>query len=226
MAYNYLELVNTVAARFNETALTSSNFATAQGFYSSIKEAITTAIRHINQDHFQWPFNHQVEEDTLEAGVSRYSVPSNSKYVDYNTFRVRRNASLGIAQAKRLKELSYAEYLELYIDQEDETDVTKGGVPEYVTATPDGEFIISPLPDKDYDITYEYYTYPVDMILHTDVPEVPERFKHVILDGAMYYAYMFRDNVEQAGIAQNKFENGLKQMRLLLINDSLYFRGI
>ena len=41
----------------------------------------------------------------------------------------------------------------------------------------------------------------------------------------MYYAYMFRDNVEMAGMSQNKFENGIKQMRTILTNEYAYFRG-
>ena len=52
---------------------------------------------------------------------------------------------------------------------------------------------------------------PVDLVDATDVPTIPERFRHVIIDGGMYYAYMFRDNIEMAGMSQNKFENGIKQ---------------
>ena len=40
MAYNYLELVNQVNRRLNETELTSSNFPTATGFYAQVKDAI------------------------------------------------------------------------------------------------------------------------------------------------------------------------------------------
>lgn len=226
MAYDYLGIVNDVAARFNETVLTSSNFSTSSGYYSVLKEAVNSSLRHINQNHFQWPFNHRTEDLDLDAGVSRYTPPDNAKYVDYSTFRVRRNSSLGVAQGKKLTEISYSEYLEKYIDQEDETDSTKGSLPLYVAAAPDGDFVVAPMPDKDYEITYEYYAYPVDLVLSTDVPEVPERFRHVVVDGAMYYSYMFRDNVEQAGMSLNKFEQGLKQMRLLLVNDATYFRGI
>ena len=49
MAYNYLDLVNIVARRLNETELTSSNFTTAKAFYSTIKDSVNTSIRDINQ---------------------------------------------------------------------------------------------------------------------------------------------------------------------------------
>lgn len=226
MAYNYLGLVNDVAARYNETALTSGNFTSAAGFYSAIKEAINASLRHINQAHYQWPFNHQLEELVLEAGVSRYTAPPNTKLIDFESFRVKRNTSLDVNEGKLLTELSYSEYLSTYVDQEYETDVTKGGVPRNVARTKDGDFIIVPMPDKAYEIEYEYFTFPVDLALSTDVPVVPERFRHVVIDGAMYYAYMFRDNIEQAQLSQAKFESGLKQMRSLLINEHAYFRAV
>ena len=225
MAYNYLGLVNDVALRLNETQLTSSNFSTATGFYSSIKEAVNSSIKHINQAHFFWPYNHQVDEVTLTAGVSRYSLPANAKYVDFGSFRVRRNTDLSVGQGRRLDQMTYSEYLSNYIDQEYETDTTAGGVPRRVIRTPDQEYIIVPMPDKAYEVDYEYYVNPVDLELYDDVSTIPEQFRHVIVDGAMYYAYMFRDNVEMAGMSQNKFENGIKQMRTLLVNENVYFRS-
>lgn len=225
MAYNFLSLVNDVALRVNETQLTSSNFATATGFYPQIKEAVNSSLRHINQAHFFWPYNHNTEEQVLEAGTSRYALPDNAKYVDFGSFRVKRDTSLNIGQGKRLTQLTYSEYLDNYIDQEYETDTTKGSAPRNVVRTPDQEFIIVPMPNQDYEIEYEFYMEPVDLELYSDIPTVPEQFRHVIVDGAMYYAYMFRDNIEMANLSQSKFENGIKNMRTLLVNENVYFRA-
>jgi hypothetical protein len=225
MAYNFLSLVNDVALRINETQLTSSNFSTATGFYPQIKEAVNSSLRHINQAHFFWPYNHNTEEQTLEAGTSRYALPDNAKYVDFGSFRVKRDTDLNVGQGKKLQQLTYAEYLDVYIDQEYETDSTKGGVPRNVVRTPDQEFIIVPQPNAAFEIEYEYYMEPVDLELSTDIPTIPDQFRHVIVDGAMYYAYMFRDNIEMANISQSKFENGIKQMRTLLVNENAYFRA-
>ena len=225
MAYNYLGLVNDVALRLNETQLTSANFSTSTGFYASIKEAVNSSVRHINQAHFFWPYNHQTAEDTLTAGVSRYALPANAKYIDFGSFRVRRNTTLSVGEGRRLHQVTYSEYLDRYINQEYETDSTVGGVPRNVVRTPDQEYIIIPMPNEAYEIDYEYYVTPVDLELFDDVPTIPEQFRHVIVDGAMYYAYMFRDNLEQAGMSQNKFENGIKTMRTLLVNENVYFRS-
>jgi hypothetical protein len=152
-------------------------------------------------------------------------LPDNAKYVDFGSFRVKRNTTLNVGQGRRLDQLTYSEYLSNYIDQEYETDSTRGGIPRNVVRTPDNEFIIVPMPDKAYEIQYEYYMEPVDLELYSDIPTVPEQFRHVIVDGAMYYAYMFRDNIEMANLSQSKFENGIKQMRTLLVNENAYFRA-
>ena len=47
---------------------------------------------------------------------------------------------------------------------------------------------------------------------------IPDAFKHVVLDGAMYHCYMFRDNSQQASIAKQKFDQGIERMRTLLVN--------
>jgi len=225
MAYDFLGLSNDVAGRLNEVQMTSANFATVTGVSQNIKEAVNSSIRHINQSHFHWPFNHNTEEEILSAGVSRYSLAENIKYVDFGSFRVKRNTTLNVGEGRRLNQINYSEYLSTYLDQEYETDSTKGGVPRNVVRTPDMGFVIVPMPNLAYTIQYEQYMDPVDLIEATDVPTIPERFRHVIIDGAMYYTYMFRDNIEMAGMSQNKFDNGVKQMRTLLTNEYAYFRG-
>jgi hypothetical protein len=81
------------------------------------------------------------------------------------------------------------------------------------------------MPNLAYAIDYEYYINPVDLELYDDVPTIPEQFRHVIVDGAMYYAYMFRDNIEMASMSQSNLKNGIRQMRTLLVNENVYFRS-
>lgn len=225
MAYDYLGLVNDIARRLNETELTVENFDSAVGVYAAFKDAVNSSIRHINHSHFFYPFNHNVEDEVATPGESRYPIPDTAKYVDFNSFRVKRNPSLSVAEGKKLESLSYEEYLRTYIDQEFESDATKGGVPRYVVRAPNQEYIIVPMPDKAYEYQYEYYMNAPDLVEYDDVPTIPENYRYLIVDGSMYYAYMFRDNIEQASIAQSKFENGIKNMRTILVNEHMYFRA-
>ena len=70
MAYNFLGLVNAINRRLNEVELTSSNFATATGFYSQAKDAVNAAIRYLNQSEYFWAFNHNTKEQTLSVAFT------------------------------------------------------------------------------------------------------------------------------------------------------------
>jgi hypothetical protein len=223
MAYNYLELVNQINRRLNETELTSSNFASATGFYAQCKDAINASLRDINQHEFNWPFNHVEQEDVLSSNVTRYPFPHDAKLVDFDSFRIKEDSSLGNATT-RLGVLAYEEYLDKYVDQEYNTN-GRSGVPQMVAHGPALEYLLTPEPDKAYTVVYEYYRVPVDLELYDDVPAVPERFKHVIVDGAMHYAYLFRGNSQDAMVAKQKFDEGIKNMRIVLINRTYYLRS-
>ena len=224
MAYDYLGLVNDVNARLNEVQLTASNFADAAGFYQQAKEAVNSSVRYINQIHFEWPFNHVEQEDVLTAGTVRYPFPSDMKTVDMDAFRIKRDDTLG-NDTRKLRILSYEEYLERFIDQEYNESSSVQDIPQYVFRAPNLEYGVVPPPKEDYTLIYEYYRFPVDLVNATDVPNVPERFRHVIVDGAMHYAYLFRSNSQDAVLAKQKFDEGIKDMRTLLINRTEYVRS-
>jgi len=224
MAYNYLGLTNEVNRRLNEVELTSSNFATATGFYAHIKDAVNASIRDINHTHYEWPFNHVLAEETLTAGTTRYAFPSDASTIDFDTFRVKEDATLA-NETVRLNIISYDDYLQRFVDQEYSTDSSKRDIPAMVFHAPSLEWGVVPAPDQAYEIAYEYYRIPVDLISATDVPSIPERFKQVILDGAMYHAYMFRSNEQAATLAKTKFDEGIKKMRILLINRYVYMQS-
>lgn len=224
MAYDFLGLVNDVNRRLNEVELTSSNFATANGFYASAKDSVNSAIRHINHTSFEWPFNHVTQEETLTAGTVRYAIPSDAKTIDFDSFRIKRNNTFGNT-TQALELLSYEQYLDEHVDAEYDTGNTSiRSLPKKVFRTPSQEYGVYPPPDKDYEIVYEYYRLPVDLILATDVPTLPEYFRHVIVDGAMHYAYFFRGDSETAAFHLQKFEEGIKDMRTLYINRYDYLR--
>ena len=84
---------------------------------------------------------------------------------------------------------------------------------------------MTPEPDKAYELVYEYYTFPTDLSAATDAPTIPERFLHVIVDGAMHYGYLFRGNTQDAMVMKQKFDEGIKYMRSQLINRTPYVRS-
>ncbi len=224
MAYNFLELVNEINRRVNEVELTTSTFPTAGGFYQTSKDAVNSAIRHINHEEYNWPWNHREEEETLSAGIARYAYPEDAKLINMNSFRIKRNATLNV-ETKKLTIMDYQEYLDKYIDHEYNTSTTIRSTPRYIVRSPSQEFIFIPCPDKAYEVVYEYYQNPVSLTLNTDVPTIPKEFQHVIVDGAMFYTYQFRGDVQAAQLSQQKFVEGIKYMRSLYINRYDYLRS-
>lgn len=222
--YNFLNLVNDVNRRLNEVELNSTNFAGATGFYSLAKDSVNSAVRHINQSAFEWPFNHVTQEESLIPGEVRYFYPQDIKTVDYDTFRIKRSSDFN-NQTQRLRVISYEEYLDKFVDAEYSTDESIRSVPRFVFRTPSQEYGVYPPPKEAYEIAYEYYRLPVDMIHDYDVPTLPEQFRHVITDGAMHFAYFFRGNTQDATLHLEKFDNSIKDMRTIYINRYDYIRS-
>ena len=123
MSGTYLSLTNSVIARLNEVQLTSANFSSARGIQVQAQNAVNESVRYINQREFNYPFNHATETKTLTAGVVRYSLPTSTKTVDYNTFRIVKDSDL-VNSGGRLAILDYNDYVNSYITQEDEINST------------------------------------------------------------------------------------------------------
>ena len=124
MALTYLELTNDVLTRMNEVVLTSATFTDARGIQVQAKNAINEAIRHINQKEFAYPFNHASNSSTVVPGVVRYAIPTGTKYIDYNTARIKKDTDVS-ASGVNLKRLNYNEYISKeFSTQEDEIEST------------------------------------------------------------------------------------------------------
>ena len=223
MAYTYLDITNEVLARFNEVTLTSSGFTSARGFQIQCKNAVNDSINFLNQREFNWPFNHATGSTVLVAGTTRYSIPSTAKTVDYETFRIVKNAALA-TDGGSVSVLDYKEYVDRFISQEDDATVI-GGIPRRVVRTPDNNFLLYPYPDKAYTIKFEYYNLPVVMTAVSHVPTVPEAYRQVIVDGATAFGYQYRGEADHYQLNFARYEKGIDQMRTLLINPFAYVRS-
>ena len=224
MAYNYIGLVNDVNRRLNEVELQEKDFPNAIGEYGAVKEAVNSAIRYINQHEFEWPFNHVEMEEKLIEGQVRYAYPDEAKTVNMDSFRIKRNKELNVS-SKKLEPIAYQEYLNKFVDLEYNDSDSIKGVPDYVFRTPNQQFGVINPPNAEYDIVYEYYRLPVDLIKHDDVPSIPEQFRSVIVNGSMHFAYMFGGDQNESGAMQERFKEEIKNMRALYINRFEYLRS-
>ncbi len=217
MATTFLTLVNDTLRRLNEVELTSTDFATASGFRALVKDAINSALQEVSQKEFEFPFNHTTGSLTLVAGTIQYSLASDLKIADWDSFRINYDADNNYS-ARNLKLINYDSYLRRYFERDSEAGTGDRDQPIYIYRTLDTKVGVTPVPDAAYSISYDYFAYATDLSAHDDTMSVPDAFKHVVLDGALYHCFMFRDNSQQASIAKQKFDEGIERMRTLLIN--------
>jgi len=74
-------------------------------------------------------------------------------------------------------------------------------------------------------LEYKYWAFPADLSAYNDSPVIPDRFRHVIIDGAMAYMMRFRSNEQSAMIHQNNYSDGIAMMRRLLMDDPIDVRS-
>lgn len=126
-----------------------------------------------------------------------------------------------------LKYLSYEEYNERYRERDARPDTDKFSDPEYVYTTYNDELGLTPIPDtSNRTLKFDYYVTNTDLSAHGDTGIIPTRFEPIINARAKYYTYMFRSDVQTAQYALKEYEDGIKRMRVELINRKNYMRAV
>ncbi len=105
------------------------------------------------------------------------------------------------------------------------TQFENGGIPQFIVRSPDNNYLLYPLPDKQYTLAFDYFTFPSDLDAHGDTTSIPDRFGPVIVDGATAFVYQYRGELSQYQINFQRFEQGIKNMQSLLINKYEYVRS-
>ena len=226
MATTYITLVNDLLRRLNEVTLTTSGegFSTAKNVQAIAKDAINNSIREILQDGHQFPFLKTTNTQTLTAGTGTYDLPTDMASVDWDTFYLQALSSAGNT-ARSLPTIPFEEYVRIYKAIEENSGTGARSSPDLVYQTSEEKFGVTPLPDAAYVIEYVYYKFPADLSAFDDEMIIPDRFKYIIIDGAMVYMMRFRSNEQSAQIHQAKFQEGIKAMRRLLLDDPLFVRS-
>ena len=217
MATTFLTLVNDTLRRLNEVQLTSTDFASATGFRAQAKDAVNSSIQEISQKEFEFPFNFTSASLTLVAGTAEYTLASDFKIADWDSFRIAKDSDIN-ADARLLNLINYDTFLTRFYERDGNSTSSDYDTPVYIYRTLSNKAGFTPIPDKAYTVNYNYFAYATDLSAHDDTMSIPDQFKHVVIDGAMYHTYMFRDNPQQATITKQKFDEGIERMRTLLIN--------
>jgi hypothetical protein len=105
------------------------------------------------------------------------------------------------------------------------TQFSRGGIPRFIVRTLDNNYLLYPFPDKQYVLTFDFFTFPSDLSAHGDTTTIPDRFAPVIIDGAVAYVYQYRGELQQYQVNFDRFEQGIKNIQTLVINKYDYLRS-
>jgi len=216
----FLSLTNELLRRLNEVQIDQADFANVKNVQALAKDAINSSIRQMLQDAQEWPFTLVTYEQTLVAGTNAYNFPADYSKADWDTFYIKQLTSENNTP-KKLNLITYDQYLTYYRSVEDLSGETGRTDPDYVYMTQDTKFGVTPVPDASYVVEYRYWKYPADLVAYDDTAVIPDRFKHVVIDGAMMYMMLFRSNEQSATMHSQKFEDGIKMMRRLVVDQSV-----
>jgi hypothetical protein len=223
MPTTYIDLCNQVLRRLNEVEIAVGDFPTVRGVQALVKDAVKAAVAKINQAEFEWPFNAAEHTQTLVAGQTEYTWPDYFKVSDWNSFQIQKDESLNVGY-QVLKSIDRDEWYKSYRDADYEAGSAGRGIPNYVFQGHGNGFGVTPSPDAAYRVRFRYYLNYSDLQNYNDVTRIPESFDTVIVDGALYHLYMFKDNIESAQAAFMAFEKGIKDLQTLYINNYEYIR--
>jgi len=213
----FLSLTNELLRRLNEVQIDQANFPNVKNVQALAKDAINSSIRQMLQDAQEWPFTLVTYEQTLTAGTNTYDFPADYSKADWDTFYVKQLSSENNTP-KKLNLITYDQYLSSYRSVEELSGDSGRTDPACVYTTQDTKFGVSPIPNASYVVEYRYWKYPADLIAFDDTSVIPDRFKHVVIDGAMMYMMLFRSNEQSASMHSKKFEDGIKMMRRLVVD--------
>tara|TARA_R100001126_G_scaffold98886_1_gene73695 strand:+ start:514 stop:1548 length:1035 start_codon:yes stop_codon:yes gene_type:complete len=128
---------------------------------------------------------------------------------------------------KKLNYITYEEWNDNFREKDSASSVDKLGVPDFVYTSYNDEIGFSPIPDSDnLSIKFDYYITHTDLSASTDTSIIPPRFESVIVARARYYSFMLRSDLQNAQFANKEYEDGVKRMRVELINRKNYVRAV
>ena len=196
MAYTAGDLVTRVQQRIRDTGYSSTE----------IKSYLNDTQNDIFNE-YRLPFMQATQTYTLTAEVSDIT---NGSGLPTNYVQA---LNLTLTSAGRETVLPYNDVRvidDLYPDPDD-TTINPHGPPiawYYFAET----IKVYPVPDAAYTLSLQYYKKPTELSSDADIPELPSEFQELLVLGAAYRVLQVKDNYDQAGVLQNKYDEILQKL--------------
>ena len=192
LAYQLSDLIPEVQRRENDTSFSSTE----------ILNYLNDSQREIVSRH-TFPFMEKVVDGPLTIGEATYDVQADHD-VTLDAYIIDPNDT---TQSWGLTFIPSDEFFTRYPNP----DVQDNNQPTCWTLFAENITFNCP-PDKAYTFRQRYYKIAEALVDSTDVPVIPERFKEVLIRGALSRVEERRDNFDFAAIHKNEFEQQLADM--------------
>jgi len=217
MAKTYLDLINIVLRDINEVPLTATSFLAPRGLQAFVKEAVNRSLMDVINYNDEWPWltsdvlnpgtSAHTHEFTTVAGITEYQLPSGIDEIDYDNITFLPKDSDDSTSPYLLKFIDYNEVLTIA------SDVDGTDTPRYSYQTPSKGYLgIYPKPTSGHTVRYIAWKEPTFLTDATDTLPFEDRYYTVIVSRARYYAWLFRENAQQASMALNEYDENLRTM--------------
>ncbi len=122
-------------------------------------------------------------------------------------------------EPKKLTYITYDDYRRRFLSTAKKNSSDHYGISDYVYRSQDGKFGLYRIPNSDgYTVNFEYWKTHSDLSSSTDTPDIPARFHDVLVARAKYYIYQLRSDPQFTQFADKDYREGIKRMRIELIN--------
>lgn len=188
MAYDLSSLITSIRKRAKDTSFDS--------------ELITEYIQATQNEilgRSRFPFMEQAATDTVSEGDTDYQVDD----------EVEVTLSLHLADGDNVLKPTYLGYPEFYERYDPETSSHASPVHYTIFG---GTFIWNAPLDRAYTLKVKYLKAPSILSLDGDVPDIPERFKEVLIRGGLSGVEDYRGNDDRSAFHARKVEELTEDM--------------
>ena len=225
----YLEYTNIVLQAVNEGPLTQQQFSGARGLQQFAKEAVNRSYFDIAAE-FKWPW---LQSSDLSLGTPELSgekslvptdtwsaIPVVNPYrdaIDWSTVYYRDQEE----NKQYLKHLSWEQYEDNqeYYDNASNT--------KYIVESADGRSMgLIPFPETPGTLYYRIWARPSRFNLYNDEVPLPDMHFATLIDGALHHMWSFRSDVDQAKLAYQRYDQGIKRMKKMYTNQTSRLRVV
>jgi hypothetical protein len=195
MAYTLSDLISRVQQRVRDTGYSTSE--------------ITSYLNDTQNDVFnEYPMQ-------FMDGLQTYTVTTNVADItdgDGLPTNFVQAISLSDTSTGRERTIPYIEASQLDEQYPDPFDTTShpANYPMFWTMY-DQTIKLFPTPAGAYTLSLKYHKKPTELEDSADVPEIPSEFAELLVVGAAYRVMQVKDNYDQAGVLQNKYDELLQK---------------